>query len=41
MWTDRYKPKTAYDLIGNQAVVQSLYEWLKDWDEVCMRGNKK
>lgn len=41
MWTDRYKPKTVYDLIGNQAVVDQLYEWLKDWDDVCLRGNKK
>ena len=41
MWTDRYKPRSVYDLIGNQAVIDQLYEWLKDWDEVCIRGNKK
>ena len=41
MWTERYKPKTVYDLIGNKAVIDQLYEWLKDWDEVCIRGNKK
>ena len=21
--------------------IGQLYEWLKDWDEVCLRGNKK
>ena len=41
MWTERYKPKNVYDLIGNKAVIDQLYEWLKDWDEVCIRGNKK
>jgi replication factor C subunit 1 len=41
MWTERYKPQTVYDLIGNTAVVDQLYEWLKDWDDVCIRGNKK
>lgn len=41
MWTERYKPKNVYDLIGNKAVIDQLYEWLKDWDEVCLRGNKK
>jgi len=41
MWTEKYKPKSVYDLVGNSAVVDQLYEWLKDWDEVCIRGNKK
>lgn len=41
MWTERYKPRTIYELIGNTAVVDQLYEWLKDWDDVCIQGNKK
>lgn len=41
MWTERYKPQTIYELIGNTAVVDQLYEWLKDWDDVCINGNKK
>ena len=40
MWTDRYKPNSVYDLVGNQGNVDSLYEWLKDWDDVVIRGNK-
>jgi hypothetical protein len=41
MWTEIYKPKTIRDLVGNQGVVNSLYEWLKDWDDVHIRGFKK
>lgn len=41
MWTERYRPRHIYDLIGNTAVIDQLYEWLKDWDEVCIKGNKK
>jgi replication factor C subunit 1 len=36
MWTERYKPRSIYELIGNTAVVDQLYEWLKDWDDVCI-----
>jgi hypothetical protein len=28
-------------LVGNEGTVDSLYEWLKDWDDVIIRGNKK
>ena len=41
MWTDRYKPKQFRDLVGNQGVISQLYEWLKDWDDVVIRGHKK
>ncbi len=41
MWTDKYKPKSAADLIGNSQLIHQLYEWLKDWDDVCIRGKKK
>ena len=41
MWTDKYKPRGFQDLVGNNGVISQLYEWLKDWDEVCIRGNKK
>lgn len=29
------------DLVGNEGVVDQLYEWLKDWDDVQIRGKKK
>ena len=41
MWTDLYSPKTINDLVGNQGSVNSLFEWLKDWEDVHIRGNKK
>ena len=41
MWTDKYKPKSIRDLIGNGGAIDSLYNWLKDWDDVVIRGYKK
>lgn len=41
MWTDKYKPLQPSDLVGNAGSIAQLYEWLKDWDEVILRGNKK
>lgn len=41
MWTDKYKPVGPSDLVGNTGAISQLYEWLKDWDEVVLRGNKK
>lgn len=41
MWTEKYKPMQASDLVGNAGAIAQLYEWLKDWDEVVLRGNKK
>lgn len=41
MWTDLYQPKTRQDLVGNEGLVNQLEDWLKDWDDVHIRGNKK
>jgi hypothetical protein len=41
MWTDIYKPGDMDELVGNEGVVDQLYEWLRDWDDVNIRGNKK
>lgn len=41
LWTDLYRPKSANDIIGNQASVQSLFEWLRDWHNVHVHGEKK
>lgn len=41
MWTDIYRPNEMDDLVGNEGVVDQLYEWLRDWDDVVIRGNKK
>lgn len=41
MWTDIYAPLTMADLVGNEGVVNNLFEWIKDWDDVQINGNKK
>lgn len=41
MWTDLYQPKTKADLVGNEGLVAQLEDWLKDWDDIHIRGNKK
>ncbi len=41
MWTDSYKPLTIHDIVGNEGAVNQLFEWLKDWDDVHIRGSKK
>lgn len=39
--TEKYKPVSTSDLVGNKAQVKSILEWLKDWDDVHVNGNKK
>jgi replication factor C subunit 1 len=39
--TEKYKPVTTNDLIGNKCNVDSLIQWLKDWDNINIHGNKK
>lgn len=41
MWTDLYRPVEMEDLVGNEGVVDQLLEWLRDWDDVVIHGNKK
>jgi replication factor C subunit 1 len=41
LWTDKYAPKIRSDIVGNPGVVEKLRNWLKDWDDVVIRGNKK
>ena len=31
LWTDKYKPKTYQDVIGNKGIVDKLANWLRDW----------
>ena len=41
MWTERYKPTQAGDIVGNRGQVNSLFEFLRDWDKVHVQGEKK
>ena len=40
-WVDRHAPRTSKQTIGNEDIVLKLAEWLRDWDGVVIRGNKK
>jgi len=41
MWTDLYAPRSIGDLVGNKGAIDQLFEWLRDWDDVQIKGNKK
>lgn len=41
LWVDKYAPKHSDDIIGNNGAIQSFTEWLKDWDNVVIKGFKK
>lgn len=29
------------DLVGNRREIESFYDWLRDWEEIHLHGNKK
>lgn len=41
LWTDKYKPKTMDEIIGQHTQIKQLRSWLNDWQDVVLRGNKK
>ena len=41
LWTDKYHPKGIKELVGNQGIISKLREWVRDWDDVILHGNKK
>lgn len=41
LWTEIYRPRSINDIVGNQACVQNLFEWLRDWHNVHVLGEKK
>lgn len=41
LWSNKYKPKNLDDIVGNQKNIANLIQWLDDWDDVVLRGNKK
>ena len=40
-WVDTYAPRGMQDLVGNGSVIKKLTEWLRDWDAVVLKGQKK
>ncbi|CAG9326085.1 unnamed protein product [Blepharisma stoltei] len=41
LWTDKYKPSTLKEIVGNTQAIEKLVNWLKDWPDVILRENKK
>jgi len=41
LWTTKYVPKSIKEIIGNQSNVSKIAEWLEDWHDVHILGNKK
>ena len=41
LWTTKFIPKSTREIIGNQSNVSKIAEWLEDWHDVHILGNKK
>ncbi|EAR83422.1 BRCT domain protein (macronuclear) [Tetrahymena thermophila SB210] len=41
IWTEKYAPSSINLCIGNQKNYEKMMEWLHDWVEVVIKGNKK
>lgn len=40
-WAERHRPKHLGQVVGNTDQVRKLAEWLRDWDEVVLKGHTK
>ena len=40
-WADRHRPRHLGEVVGNTEQIRKLAEWLRDWDDVVLRGEKK
>jgi len=38
LWVDKYKPQTAADLVGNTGLINTLRQWLNQWEAIHLRG---
>lgn len=41
LWTTKHSPLSVNDCVGNNSQFLKIMEWLKDWTDVVIRGNKK
>eukprot|EP00923_Selenidium_pygospionis_P023533 GHVN01040997.1.p1 GENE.GHVN01040997.1~~GHVN01040997.1.p1 ORF type:complete len:486 (+),score=119.89 GHVN01040997.1:29-1486(+) len=41
LWTEKYRPSVMDDIVGNHEQVKKLMNWLKDWKNVILKGEKK
>lgn len=40
-WVDLHAPKDFSELVGNAGQVKKLCEWLRDWEDVVLKGKTK
>jgi len=41
VWTDRFSPRTAHDIVGNNSAISTLRTWLLNWKkEISGRGTR-
>mmetsp|Transcript_9555 Transcript_9555/g.21892 ORF Transcript_9555/g.21892 Transcript_9555/m.21892 type:complete len:816 (-) Transcript_9555:75-2522(-) len=41
LWVERHVPRKLEDLVGNASAIKKLSQWLRDWDDVVLKGKKK
>jgi replication factor C subunit 1 len=41
MWTTKFAPRNVGEIIGNTNFVRDIMEWLRDWNDVIIKGRKK
>eukprot|EP00347_Sterkiella_histriomuscorum_P016760 403351956 len=41
LWSDKYTPTCISELVGNQREIEQFYDWLRDWEDVHLKGHKK
>eukprot|EP00931_Biecheleriopsis_adriatica_P092270 TRINITY_DN66091_c0_g1_i1.p1 TRINITY_DN66091_c0_g1~~TRINITY_DN66091_c0_g1_i1.p1 ORF type:complete len:627 (-),score=177.93 TRINITY_DN66091_c0_g1_i1:153-2033(-) len=40
-WAERHRPRHLGEVVGNTDQVRKLAEWLRDWNDVVLKGKKK
>lgn len=40
-WAERHRPRHLGQVVGNTEQVRKLAEWLRDWDDVVLKGKTK
>ncbi|KAH8738550.1 replication factor C subunit 1 [Cryptosporidium ryanae] len=41
LWTNKHKPESIEEVLGNGDVIKKLHSWLIDWNSVVIQGRKK
>lgn len=40
-WVDKFAPTGFDEIVGNSSIAKKLTEWLRDWDDVVLKGKTK